>query len=60
MLLKISKDFRDHSSGGCGDKKVYYETTTNGEKDDYDGENSWISDGLSSSSRRRLWYVFQL
>jgi len=24
-----------------------------GEKDDYDGENSWISDGLPSSSRRR-------
>jgi len=24
-----------------------------GEKDDYDSENSWISDGLSSSSRRR-------
>ena len=24
-----------------------------GEKDDYDCENSWISDGLPSSSRRR-------
>jgi len=24
-----------------------------GEKDDYDGENCWISDGLPSSSRRR-------
>ena len=24
-----------------------------GEKDDYDTENSWISDGLPSSSRRR-------
>jgi len=24
-----------------------------GENDDYDGENSWISDGLPSSSRRR-------
>ena len=24
-----------------------------GEKDDYDDENSWISDGLPSSSRRR-------
>jgi len=24
-----------------------------GEKDDYDIENSWISDGLPSSSRRR-------
>jgi len=24
-----------------------------GEKDDYDRENSWISDGLPSSSRRR-------
>ena len=24
-----------------------------GEKDDYDSENSWISDGLPSSSRRR-------
>jgi hypothetical protein len=23
-----------------------------GEKDDYDSENSWISDGLPSSSRR--------
>jgi len=23
------------------------------EKDDYDSENSWISDGLPSSSRRR-------
>jgi len=23
------------------------------EKDDYDSENSWISEGLSSSSRRR-------
>jgi len=26
---------------------------TIGEKDDYDSENSWISDGLPSSSRRR-------
>jgi len=33
--------------------KVYYNTTTMGEKDDYDSENSWISDGLPSSSRRR-------
>ena len=24
-----------------------------GEKDDYDTENSWISDGLPSSSRRK-------
>jgi len=41
----------DQSSG---DRKVYYKTTTNGErKDDYDSENSWISDGLPSSSRRR-------
>jgi hypothetical protein len=24
-----------------------------GEKDNYDSENSWISDGLPSSSRRR-------
>jgi len=24
-----------------------------GEKDDYDSENSWISDGLPNSSRRR-------
>jgi len=24
-----------------------------GEKDDYDSENSWISDGLPGSSRRR-------
>ena len=24
-----------------------------GEKDDYDSENSWISDGLPTSSRRR-------
>jgi len=24
-----------------------------GEKDDYDSENSWISDGLPSSNRRR-------
>ena len=24
-----------------------------GEKDDHDSENSWISDGLPSSSRRR-------
>jgi len=24
-----------------------------GEKDDYDSENSWISDGLPSSSRTR-------
>jgi hypothetical protein len=24
-----------------------------GEKDDYDSKNSWISDGLPSSSRRR-------
>ena len=24
-----------------------------GENDDYDSENSWISDGLPSSSRRR-------
>ena len=24
-----------------------------GEKDDFDSENSWISDGLPSSSRRR-------
>jgi len=24
-----------------------------GKKDDYDSENSWISDGLPSSSRRR-------
>jgi len=24
-----------------------------GEKDDYDSENSWISDGLPISSRRR-------
>ena len=24
-----------------------------GEKDDYDSENSWISDGLPSNSRRR-------
>ena len=24
-----------------------------GEKDDYDSENSWISDGLPSSSRRK-------
>jgi len=24
-----------------------------GEKDDYDSENSWMSDGLPSSSRRR-------
>jgi len=24
-----------------------------GEKDEYDSENSWISDGLPSSSRRR-------
>ena len=30
-----------------------------GEKDDYDSENSWISDGLPSSSRRgkRRWEV---
>jgi len=24
-----------------------------GEKDDYDSENSWISDGLPNSNRRR-------
>ena len=43
--------------------KVYYKTRERekfiirqppmGEKDDYDSENSWISDGLPSSSRRR-------
>jgi len=33
------------------ERKVYYKTT--GGKDDYGGENSWISDGLTSSSRRR-------
>jgi len=26
-----------------------------GEKDDYDSENSWISDGLPSSSRQRRY-----
>ena len=35
------------------DRKVYYKTTTNGGKDEYDSENSWISDGLPSNSRRR-------
>jgi len=31
------------------------------EKDDYDSENSWISDGLPSSSRRRRrGFVFNL
>jgi len=35
------------------ERKVYHETTTNRETNDYDSENSWISDGLPSSSRRR-------
>ena len=30
------------------DRKDYYKTTTNRGKDDYDSENSWISDGLGS------------
>jgi len=35
------------------ERKVYYKTATYKEKDDYDSENSWISEGLPSSSRRR-------
>ena len=38
---------------GERDRKVYYKTTTNREKDDYDSENSFISDGLPSSRKRR-------
>jgi len=34
-------------------KKFIIRQTPIGEKDDYDSENSWISDGLPSSSRRR-------
>jgi len=51
---------------GCGIKSSVYNDITireiekfiireppTGEKNDYDSENSWISDGLPSSSRRR-------
>jgi len=34
-------------------RNVYYKTATIGEKDDFDSENSWITEGLPSSSRRR-------
>jgi len=35
------------------ERKVHHKTSTIGEKDDYDSENSLISDGLPSNSRRR-------
>ena len=34
-------------------EKFILRQTPMGEKDDYDSENSWISDGLPSSRRRR-------
>jgi len=34
-------------------EKVIIRQPPIGAKDDYDSENSWISDGLPSSSRRR-------
>jgi len=37
----------------CGREKFITRQPRIGEKDDYDSENSWISDGLPSSSRRR-------
>ena len=38
---------------GKGIEKFIIRQPPKGEKDDYDSENSWISDGLPSSSRRR-------
>ena len=37
----------------CERKKFIIRQPPIGGKDDYDGENSWISDGLHNSSRRK-------
>jgi len=42
-----------HCSRKQRERKVYYKTSTNRGKNDYDSENSWISEGLPRSSRRR-------
>jgi len=39
--------------GGRKREKFIIRQPPIGEKDDYERENSWISDGLPSSSRRR-------
>jgi len=42
------------SNGEDGEiEKIIIRQPQTEEKDDYDSENSWISDGLPSSSRRR-------
>jgi len=42
-----------HGLNGRQIEKFIIRQPPMGEKDDYDSENSWISDGLPSSSRRR-------
>ena len=49
-IFENSAAFRPTSKG---DRKFIIRQPPIGEKDDYDSENSWISDGLPSSSRRR-------
>jgi len=45
---------KEQSKGRQGEiEKFIIRQPPMGEKDDYDSENSWISDGLPSSSRRR-------
>jgi len=43
---------KEEKFGGEKEKFITRQPPT-GEKDDYDNENSWISDGLPSSRRRR-------
>jgi len=54
--LSLSNDlprFQDQTSDRRERYKFIIRQPPIGEKDDYDSENFWISDGLPSSSRRR-------
>jgi len=56
--FKVSENMAKRPFSLCVDRdreieKFIIRQPPKGEKDDYDSENSWISDGLPSSSRRR-------
>jgi len=52
MLVNLTKNRSD--AGGLKERKRYNtRQPRTGEKNDYDSENSWILEGLPSSSRKR-------
>jgi len=54
-LCRIAREARGESTDGLAEiEKFIIRQPPMGEKDDYDGENSWISDGLPSRWRMNL------